>query len=234
MTEGLYLVYSCYGISEKDDKTDIIFKAARKAYLDFRRRISFQSQVPADQRSNSERQVEELLVNELPKLLAADTQDEFDKIHHQVCEDILQVYSVVGKQPYGIAQRWVNQTLLELLIVEKFLDVNYWNTHGKRRYFHVPVGRYLLEAASSKCEGRFQHGLHLKTAPMKHDDMKNFHNGWYVPGETQPPESWGYDEYLQFQMAVRKKITDVLSDRYKDCIEWGVCAFLEVAQMKNR
>ena len=68
MTEGLYLVYSCYGISEKDDKADIIFKAARKAYLDFRRRISFQSQVPADQRSIFERQVEELLVNELPGL----------------------------------------------------------------------------------------------------------------------------------------------------------------------
>ena len=234
MIEEQYLVYQCYGVTQGEKEEDIIYRAAGKTYLDFRRRISFQGKVSVEQRRVITEKVKNLLVKKLPILFQTGTQEAFDEKHHEICQYIIRIYESTGGQAYGIAQRWVNQTLLELLTIEKFLDVNYWNIQEKRRYFHVPVDRYLLEAASSKSEGRFQHGLHLKVAPMKHDDMKDFHNGWYVPGETQPPESWEYDEYLQFQMAVRRKIKDVLSDRYKDCIEWGVYAFLEVAQIKNR
>ena len=233
MTEGLYLVYSCYGISEKDDKADIIFKAARKAYLDFRRRISFQSQVPADQRSIFERQVEELLVNELPGLLAADTQDEFDKIHHQVCENILQVYSVVGKQSYGIAQRWVNQTLLHLALIEDNLHTGYWNMKECRKYFHIQVEQYVLEAAASKRKNKFKHGLNLMTVPLKHDKGENYQMGWYSPGEIQPPEFWDYPEYMEFQKAVRTRLKDMRPHTYRDCLSWAVYAYMEAAQRRS-
>ena len=38
MIEEQYLVYQCYGVTQGEKEEDIIYRAAGKTYLDFRRR----------------------------------------------------------------------------------------------------------------------------------------------------------------------------------------------------
>lgn len=233
MVEDQYLVYMCYGVIQGGKEEDIIYKTAGKAYMDFRRRISFQGKVSAEQRYDITEKVKKLLVKELPLLLQADTQETFDEKHHVICQDIIRIYDSTGGQAYGIAQRWVNQTLLHLALIEDNLHMGYWKMKENRKYFHVPVEQYVLEAAASKRKNKFKHGLNLMTAPLKHDKGENYQMEWYSPGEIQPPEFWEYPEYMEFQKAVRKRLKDMSSHTYRDCLSWAVYAYMEVVQRRN-
>lgn len=233
MIEDLYLLYSHYRITEKDRREDIIFNTARISYRDFCRRVYFQSRVLIAQNSTLERKVEHLLVKELSVLTETESQERFDEAHHAICQHIIQVYNDAGGQPYGIAQRWLNLTLLNLTVVEGILHTGYWNIEESRKFFHVPVEQYLLEAATSRIADRFKHGLQLKMAPLKYTDSEDYQMDWYVPGKTNPFEKWEYAEYMEFQKSVRERITKSFSDRYRDCLDWAIQAFLEVSQMRN-
>ena len=147
MIENQYLIYIFYKVIQGECKEDVIYKAAERAYLDFSRRISFQGKVPVEQRYELAKTVKNLLVKELPSLFQADSQDDFDEKHHAICKHIVHIYDSIGSQAYGIAQRWVNQTLLHLAVIEKNLHMDYWNMEESRKYFHVPVEQYVLEAA---------------------------------------------------------------------------------------
>lgn len=233
MVEDQYLVYMCYGVIQGGKEEDIIYKTAGKAYMDFRRRISFQGKVSAEQRYDITEKVKNLLVKELPSLLQADTQETFDEKHHEICQDILCIYDSAGSQAYGIAQRWINQTLLYLTVLERNLHMDYWKIEGSRKYFHVPVEPYVLEAAASKRKNKFRHGLTLMAAPLKHDKGEHYRMGWYSPGEVQSPEFWDYPEYMEFQKAVRKRLKDMSPHTYRDCLSWAIYAYMEVAQRRN-
>ena len=169
MIEEQYLVYQCYGVTQGEKEEDIIYRAAGKTYLDFRRRISFQGKVSVEQRRVITEKVKNLLVKELPILFQTGTQEAFDEKHHEICQNIIRIYESTGGQAYGIAQRWVNQTLLHLALIEDHLHTGYWNMKECRKYFHVPVEQYVLEAAASKRKNKFKYGLNLMTAPLKHD-----------------------------------------------------------------
>lgn len=232
MMEDQYLIYMCYGITQGEKEEDIIYKAAGKTYMDFRRRISFQGKVSVEQRHDITEKVKNLLVKELPFLLRIGTQEEFDEKHHEICQDILRIYDSACGQAYGIAQRWVNQTLLHLAVIEDNLYTGYWNMKECRNYFHVPVENYVLEAAATK-KKIFKHGLNLMAAPLKHDKGENYKMGWYSPGEIQPAESWDYPEYMEFQKAVRTRLKEIGPHTYRDCLSWAVYAYMEIVQRKN-
>ena len=196
-------------------------------------RISFQGKVPVEQRYELAKTVKNLLVKELPSLFQADSQDDFDEKHHAICKHIVHIYDSIGSQAYGIAQRWVNQTLLHLTVIEENFHMNYWNIEESRKYFHVPAEQYVLETASSRRKNKFRHGLNLMAAPLKHEKEENYKMGWYFPGETQPAEYWSYPEYIEFQKAVRTKLKDMNPHTYRDCLDWAVYAYLEVARRRN-
>lgn len=233
MMEEQYLIYMCYGVTQGEKEDDIIYKAAGKAYMDFRRRISFQGKVSAEQRYDITEKVKNLLVKELPSLFQADTQEVFDEKHHEICQDILSIYDSAGGQTYGTAQRWINQTLLHLTVIEGNLHMGHWNIEGSRKYFHIPVEQYVLEAAASKRKNKFRHGLTLMAVPLKHEDGENYQMGWYSPGEIQPPELWEYPEYMEFQKAVRTRLKDMRPHTYRDGLSWAIYAYMEVAQRRN-
>lgn len=111
--------------------------------------------------------------------------------------------------------------------------MNYWNIEESRKYFHVPAEQYVLETASSRRKNKFRHGLNLMAAPLKHEKEENYKMGWYFPGETQPAEYWSYPEYIEFQKAVRTKLKDMNPHTYRDCLDWAVYAYLEVARRRN-
>ena len=233
MIENQYLIYIFYKVIQGECKEDVIYKAAERAYLDFSRRISFQGKVPVEQRYELAKTVKNLLVKELPSLFQAVCQDDFDEKHHAICKHIVHIYDSIGSQAYGIAQRWVNQTLLHLAVIEKNLHMDYWNMEESRKYFHVPVEQYVLEAASSRRKNKFRHGLNLMAAPLKYEKEEKYKMDWYFPGKTQPAEYWSYPEYIEFQKAVRTKLKDMGSHTYRDCLDWAVYAYLEVARRRN-
>lgn len=233
MIENQYLIYTYYGVTQGEESESVIYKVARRTYLDFCRRISFQGKISIEQKYESERRIEDLLMKELSSLFQVRGQEEFDEKHHAVCQHVLQIYDRICSQTYGIAQRWVNQTLLHLVVIEANLHTDYWNIEDTRKYFHVPVEQYVLEAATSKRKHKFQNGLNLKSAPLKHDRTENYEMGWFYPGEIQPAEFWDYPEYIEFQRAVRARIWSVFPHTYRDCLCWAFQAYLEVSRRRN-
>lgn len=60
-TANKYLLYSHYGIHDSDSISEIIFKSAKKSYLDFCRRVSFQNTIPVNSRRDYDREIEKLI-----------------------------------------------------------------------------------------------------------------------------------------------------------------------------
>lgn len=115
------------------------------------------------------------------------------------------------------------------------MKTGYWPIDAARKYFHVTVDKYLLEAATRKTPNRFQHALGLKCAPLWHDNPDSYEMEWFVPGDTQPVENWGYSEYMEFQLAVRERLKELIAEKtYQDRLDWAFKAFLEVSQAKKR
>lgn len=240
MEENKYLLYSHYGIKENDTSSEIILKSAKKSYMDFCRRVSFQTRVPLENRDTFERNVEKLLSDMIPNLLEvvgnkSGSQELFDRSHNDICEAIIHVYDSAGGQTYGIAQRWLNLTLMNMVVIESNLTTGFFPIIDARKFFHVPVEQYLLEAATTKQKDRFKHGLNLQFAPLKHDKSDDYQMDWYLPGKTQPFENWGYLEYMEFQNAVRSKVKESsMNHHYSDLLDWAFKAFTEVSQARNK
>lgn len=237
MEENKYLLYSHYGIKASDSGSKIIYKAAKRSYLDFCRRVYIPNHIPMERRSALERETEKLLSDRIPALLETaghegSCQEAFDSRHQEICKAVIGVYDGVGGLSYGIAQRWLNLTLMNLAVIESNLKTGYWPIAEVRKYFHVPVERYLLEAAATWRKDRFQHSLGLQCAPLRHDNPDLYQMDWFSPGETQPFEYWGYSEYMEFQVAVRDKLINCAA--YQDPLDWAFKAFLEVSQARNR
>ena len=239
MVENKYLLYCHYGISEDDTSSKIIVKAARKSYMDFCRRITFQNRVPMENRDIFEDRVKTLLSDMIPSLLESvryenQSQELFDGKHNEICEAILDVYDSAGGQTYGIAQRWLNLTLMNLVLIDSIQRINNLPIAKTRKFFHVPVDNYLLEAATTK-QNTYRHGLSLKYSPLKHDIGRDYQMDWYRAGAVQPFEKWEYQEYIEFQNAIRDKLREFnYTLNYSDSLDWAFKAFLEVSQARNR
>lgn len=233
VTSTQYLLYLHYGIQESDSGSRVIYKAAQKSYLDFSRREFFQKSASSNDRKACKKAIVSLLREEIPELLKSKSHVEFDERHHSLCEKILRIYSPVCRQSYGIAQRWVNLTLQNLAAVDSMRSIKGLPIEAARRFFHAPVDRYIVEAASCKTKGDFQHGLNLKCAPLKHEPFSPYEIDFYHNGKTQPYHLWEYEEYKGFQSAVRGKLGTLSDSRhYQDVLDWAVRAFLEVAQKR--
>lgn len=235
--ENLYLVYKHYGIRENDSGPRIIQKAAKVSYLDFCRRVSFQNSVPVNKRDGYERAVENLLSERIPPVLESifrsqNGQEVFDALHHELCQAIIEIYADVGGLSYGIAQRWLNLTLMNLEVIQTSMGKRFYPYAGTRWYFHAPVDRYLLEVAASKSD-KFKHGLKLKAAPIRHDRTDGYQMGWFSAENTQPFESWEYPEYMEFQLSIRRKLGLWVDSPYYDPLDWAFQAFTEGAQARN-
>lgn len=233
-TENTYLLFVHYGITAQDNVSEMIEKVSGICYLDFCRRVFFQSNTPVEKRTELQRETDALLSNRIPKLLqsandAVNGMETFDKLHHEICEDIRKVFKDTGSQTYGIAQRWLNLVLMHLAVIESGFTSGKLPIEGTRKYFHVPVDQNTLEVATSR-SGRFLHGLKLKCAPLYHDKEEPYQMGWYRPGETQPSEQWEYPEYMEFQIAVREKIAETgasQENHYSDALDWVFRACME-------
>lgn len=222
------LLDSYYEVTETDSVSEIICKAADMSYKTFRRRIYFGKDVPVEDRTEVTQKVKSLLIDRIPELLKSTDQAMFDETHHKICEEIIGVYDRVCRQSYGIAQRWLNQTLLNLMMIESSLKSSKLPVMQARKYFHVPVNEDVLKVATTESKDKFLNSLGLQAAPLKHEDTAAYKMGWYVPGTTQPFEKWEYAEYIEFQNAVRSALqSSIKAGIYKDVADWIINVLAE-------
>ena len=224
------LLDSYYEAKETDSVSEIICKAADMSYKTFRRCVYFGKDISVEDRTEVTQKVKSLLIDRIPELLQSTDQAMFDEKHHEICEEIISVYSRVCRQSYGIAQRWLNQTLLNVMIIESSLKDRKLPVAQARKYFHVPVNEDVLKVATAKVKDRFLNVLELKAAPLKHGNSADYEMGWYVPGATQPFEKWEYAEYIEFQNAVRSALqSSIKAGIYKDVADWVINICVELA-----
>jgi len=237
--ENAYLLFAHYGITERDDIPKRIEKASRISYLDFCRRVSFQKGMAVAERDKLQKKTDRLLADRIPGLLqsakdAENGKEVFDKLHREICNDIQQLYSCTGGLSYGVVQRWLNLTLMNLVVIGSNLVDEQFPVLKARKYFHVPIDQYLLEVATCKTN-RFVNGLQLKSAPLRHGKEESYQMEWFRPGETQPYEYWEYPEYMEFQIAVRNKLADGESRfHYQDTLDWAFSAYIEGKQARYK
>ncbi|MCD8300940.1 MAG: hypothetical protein LUC41_07210, partial [Clostridiales bacterium] len=185
--------------------------------------------IDADVRYKLQQEVMHFLSDAIPDLLdtavaGEGCRESFDRVHHDICEGILNIYDSVGGQTYGIAQRWLNTTLLNLVVIEYNIQTGYWPVAETRKYFHVPVDDTIMRVAATKKEGQFRNGLCLECVPLEHEPGTDYELGWYARGKTQRFEYWEYPEYIAFQTAVRDKILSLQNssdDSYTDLLDWA-------------
>ena len=225
--ENKFLILSYYGIQENFSSEKMIFKAVRRNYRDFWRRINFQGKATFSQKTEYERRSEYFLSEHLSMLFQVETQEMFDERHHELCESLISLYEDIGGISYGVAQRLVNQTLIHLIVIESNLQTGYWNIADTRKLFHVPVELHTLQMATIKRRDYYQHILHLKCAPYKKDE-NDYDMNWFGPdpGEVIPFEQWNYPEYIEYQTTLRKALEN---SSYADPVDWWFQAFVEIA-----
>ncbi|MCC8046578.1 MAG: hypothetical protein LIP12_14000 [Clostridiales bacterium] len=236
--ENLYLLFCNYGIKPNDSCPEIIKKVAYKSFASFCRRISFYDSASLDERNKAVKDTDELLAERIPVFLKAvqtenDSQEFFDQKHKELCGEMIQLFEPAGGLTYGIAQRWLNQTLQNLTVVDCNMPVASLPVADTKKYYHVPVEPAVLSVAAGKRKGRFEHELCIPCAPLKHNEPMVYQMDWYVSGRMQPFEKWEYPEYMDFQKAVRNRLAELASSQdgaFMTPLDWAFCAALEAAQ----
>ncbi|MCD7764171.1 MAG: hypothetical protein LUI14_13495 [Lachnospiraceae bacterium] len=238
MSENLYLLFSYYGIKPNDTCTEIIKKTAYKSFASFCRRISFYGSTASDDKNRIVKETNDLLSERIPQFLNAvktenDSQEFFDMKHKELCEEMIQLFESTGELTYGIAQRWLNQTLQNLVVIDSNMSISSLPIADTKKYYHVPVEKAVLSVAASKRKDKYKNGLNIPCAPLNHDEPTVYQMDWYSPAKTQPFEKWEYQEYKDFQIAVRDRIKELSSKQEKVCdtpLDWSFRATLEAAE----
>jgi hypothetical protein len=222
------LLNSHFKIKEYDDVSRIICKASDTIYSSLCSRIIHDYSISAEDGVNLKREVGSFLADRIPELLESADQKIFDESHHAICKEIVHMFSPKCQLKYGIAQRWLNETLINLIIIESSLPVSILPVAKARRYFHVAVDRDILQVATVQRKEVYHHGLGLKCAPLRHEDSAVYEMDWFHQKETQPYMCWEYEEYIEFQNAVRDVLKKPIKDGiYKDVLDWSFQALVE-------
>ena len=204
MDNNLFLLYCHYGIKENYTDSQIIFRAIERSYRDFWRHISFQGKEVFNRDTAFERRSEYFLVENIHILFEVENQKQFDQEHYKMCNDLIQLYVDIEGITYGIVQRLINQTIVHLMVIESNLQLGYWNIDSVRKFFHVPVEKYTVQMATAKQKNKFQHMLHLQSAPLADSEIR-YYMGYYSAEKVLPFEKWEFPEYIEYQLAIKRK-----------------------------
>lgn len=199
---------------------------AHRAYRDFCRRLTgigaCDTQVKKDWRKDAEK----MIAREIQAMLdhPVDTQEKFDAWHHAVCTELMtmtakkrKVLKLRNDFSYGLAQKWVNMTLKNMMIMEK------WDTPLKAvmAYLHVPVDRYIIETAWRMPDVI----LPLNCSP---EGKAKYRKSGYRDDKCIAWSKWEYPDYKSFQQSLRK----ALEREERSPIQWEGSEWLKIAQKK--
>lgn len=215
--ENMEFLASIYSTSVKKNKTIInlddydalltwlfgkektIAVCAEKAYRDLQRNLRGIAEMPKKEEYKSETYNKiASCIDELLKMEVCG-REEFDTWHHESCQKIRELsnkhnipkwvkWMERSVFPYGLAQKWLNMTIKNMLVMEKWND----ELDKIRKQLHAPVDSYVLQAASEM--------LGIKII------NKQGQLSLYKEGITKPWSKWGYSDYVRFQEELRNAV----------------------------
>lgn len=114
---------------------DAYLAAGKRAYRDFCRTIRGMKE--DDRKKEHKNTISKAIFISLAEV-APKTQEDFDKWHHSMCEQIIKSYNTTAKLFYGQAQKWLNMALKYAIVLEipQAMDVV--------SFMHVPVDNIVL------------------------------------------------------------------------------------------
>ena len=162
---------------------------------------------------------------------------DYDNWHDQLCKDIIDTYTndcSESTMSYGIAQKWVNMTMKNLMVVcdvayltdaanSKFVEEYGPLIEEYRKKFHVPVDSYIIDQSwPLKEDDKKTVALPLKDDKTKRDREYKTPSS-YVKAWSQ----WGNETYQKFQESLREALKE-------SPIDWEGPAWIEQAKKRNR
>lgn len=239
-----FLLYSYCSISFDDlnelNSKEVLGYLVDRAYKDA---ASHVLSVEPKRDSDPKKTAREALIMRINIL--SDTSQSYDFWHHELCERICKIYrdqSNKTSMSYGIAQKWVNMTMKNLMVVcdvayltdavnSKFVEEYGPLIEEHRKQFHVPVDSYIID----------------QSWPLKEDDKKTvalplIDNKTKRDREYKTPSSYvkawskwddkkiqdtNKNEYQLFQESLRKALKE-------SPIDWEGPAWIEQAKKRNR
>lgn len=165
--------------------------------------------------------------------LKIQSQEDFEKWHSETCDEIIlkaknfsgsgkQLFAIKDKNGgiiegetffYGQAQKWLNMTLKYMLIMGVWDE----DIREKKKYFHVPVDSFTMEAASAE-------GIKIP-----HKIIAGSRIGAYSEYRSRVWSQWGKEEYSEFQKALREKLSE--NNIYP--MEWELSAWIDIAKTRE-
>lgn len=150
-----FLLFSYFGITEKNEIGEIIDATIDKAYQDATNEGAFNTLLKDESKEkiqvckkNAEESIRELV----RKCFSDDPL--YDEWHVDVCKKICNSYKDISEFTYGNAQKWINMTLKNLYIIGSLHRQIYpkesaemWKCLiDKAPEFHIPIDNYILQA----------------------------------------------------------------------------------------
>lgn len=120
---------------------DAYLAAGKRAYRDFCRTIRGMKE--DNDKNEQKNTISEAIFISLAEV-APKTQEDFDKWHHSMCEQIIKSYNTTAKLYYGQAQKWLNMALKYAIVLEipQAMKVV--------PFMHVPVDNIVLRLLENK------------------------------------------------------------------------------------
>lgn len=176
--------------------------------------------------------------------ILSDTSQSYDLWHHELCERICKIYreqSNKTSMSYGIAQKWVNMTMKNLMVVcdvacltdaanSKFVEKYGPLIEEQRKQFHVPVDSYIIDQSwPLKEDDKKTVALPLKDNTKRDREYKtpsSYVKAW-SKWDDKKIQDTNKNEYQLFQESLRKALKE-------SPIDWEGPAWIEQAKKRNR
>lgn len=269
-----FFVYSYFGIvNGKDSNEEMKKKCAQRAYLDLARTLEFNSALKKQKEKEEKdskyvkqkfrdiicnqiikRIDEQFLEHEFLSLADKELQEEFDRRHNIICNEIVtcaskMTFSKGENKPvfilseslkkqekidrfyYGQAQKWLNMTLKYIWL----LGIQEEQMGKLKNCLHVPVDSYIMEAAAGRCRKKGVTtegvGILLKRNDGQYKEKYSEESvlpwsRWRGKENVEVKDDTKNNEYYKFQADLRQK----LEDRGKSPIEWENEQWIAVAE----
>ncbi len=212
-----FLLFGYFGFTSEANDEIILDAVIRRAYRDAASHVL--SLKDDKQKKALKQQATQKIKEVIYQALECTTQEDFDKWHQSLCEELCNIYSLACYKndtrlfTYGIAQKWVNMTikylfLTHLLFVDIFNDSreikHNFAVCRSTQFYHVPLDSIVL------------------------DDLKE---EFEISSQTFDIAKWSqidnYDQYLMLQKEIRKQ--EVFQER-----KWDVGAEVPITwECKN-
>lgn len=221
-----FLLFTAMGINSSSRKEAVVSAAIDRAFRDASSHV-----LSIDGGNEPKKELGKAVISKALEEL--ESIDDYAKWHDDLCQQLLdKEYSPAKEHPlksitYGIAQKWVNMTMKYLAVAyyalneheacEEYCSFYEWAVKRHEASLHVPVDRYIIEAAWRK----------NPDIKLPVDDPSRRVKQYKHPADHCTAWSkWSKDDYKQFQEALRDSLS-------QHPLDWEGSAWIENADRNS-